>query len=518
MKTGWARIPGALFLGACLAILPACGGSPQDGASDKNDIANGPQGAQTSSTLTYLSTTTYPPGAQTANGYYFLQYGTEDGILAKGTASQNIMYIDYASQKCIYLCNSPGCSHDDETCTSFIDATDSAMNIYSAGDKLLLFCTGFVPYEDDTAEAVLPHIDTMDQNGQNRRTLATFKSGQYVDSSNLVCDGEAIYVNVSTTIETGQTEDVTDETGQVVDSWPMFETRNQYTRISLADGACTDLFAMNETNGYQCGILGDGILMQEWTDASGSAQNEELEKLYQQLQELEQANDFDYEKLDADAEYIKLNEEVMRLQEAQYGESTGGLYTLSLPDGTRTDIKEWKNADIEQYSIFGGIMYYFNKQNGDVMALDLLTGEERTLTDKIDFGDDYAYFSHVYGGRLLVEGSRYDEQGEYLGTNRYAVDVNTGEVSELTLACTLQNESGEPISLDGAPPTLVEIVAECGDSLLIVNKYIYSGDVSNLSSGKGFAGSGESRPIFALIKQSDFWSNNNTFEPVESVD
>src|SRR5699024_11401941 len=51
--------------------------------------------------------------AFTSEGKYFFQLRSDEA------GGLNLLYLDYASQSAIVLCEKPNCLHNDETCTSF---------------------------------------------------------------------------------------------------------------------------------------------------------------------------------------------------------------------------------------------------------------------------------------------------------------------------------------------------------------------------------------------------------------
>lgn len=56
------------------------------------------------------------------NGFYYITSNT--ALLKDGSYAYHLMYMDFASQQEIYLCSSPGCSHDTAACTSVLSADE----------------------------------------------------------------------------------------------------------------------------------------------------------------------------------------------------------------------------------------------------------------------------------------------------------------------------------------------------------------------------------------------------------
>lgn len=64
-------------------------------------------------------------GVSTEDGYYELA--------VIGDTASNILYTDFTTHTRVFLCNRPDCTHQDETCTSFVEGSCS---LFSMKDKL----------------------------------------------------------------------------------------------------------------------------------------------------------------------------------------------------------------------------------------------------------------------------------------------------------------------------------------------------------------------------------------------
>ena len=51
-------------------------------------------------------------------GYYYI--GEDSIALKENTFGFRMMYVDYETQKEIFLCNRPGCEHDSEECPAVL--------------------------------------------------------------------------------------------------------------------------------------------------------------------------------------------------------------------------------------------------------------------------------------------------------------------------------------------------------------------------------------------------------------
>lgn len=80
------------------------------------------------------------------NGCYYIT--TDSTKLKDGSYGRHIMYIDFETQQEIYLCGSPGCTHDTQTCTSVLSEEDFLYDstIFYYGNLLYLLSK---EYDDD---------------------------------------------------------------------------------------------------------------------------------------------------------------------------------------------------------------------------------------------------------------------------------------------------------------------------------------------------------------------------------
>ena len=136
----------------------------------------------------------------------------------------NLMYTDYASHTRVYLCNTPGCAHNNENCTSYIKYSAGLLLFCDANEKYL-FCisSGAIQGEAESEEEIGSLI-RCNLDGSNRVELLKLKpteSFSYVGK--VFSDEENIYLIVleydtqndevykvlrRINIETGEFEDI----------------------------------------------------------------------------------------------------------------------------------------------------------------------------------------------------------------------------------------------------------------------------------------------------------------------
>lgn len=169
--------PAALLSAALLALLCACApagtaaptptptpASAPDAAASAGPSAGAPLEQPVSTgfdNLTQVSGSSYGSGSD--EGFYEL--------IARQDGSANLRYIDYASAREIYLCAAPNCTHDNESCPSWL--ADPACTPLVVGDRLLLF----YPYPSTTAGRPM-QILKAGLDGSDRQTLIEFDASE----------------------------------------------------------------------------------------------------------------------------------------------------------------------------------------------------------------------------------------------------------------------------------------------------------------------------------------------------
>lgn len=115
------KIPCYVFVFLTMASLCACAmstGNPENQNPQSLKMLTGPNGIMNGSV------------AQTDAGDYSL-YNNSDGSI-------NILYTDFSQRRCIYLCQQPNCTHDNEACTSWLSTQGGGTGIFAGEDKIYL--------------------------------------------------------------------------------------------------------------------------------------------------------------------------------------------------------------------------------------------------------------------------------------------------------------------------------------------------------------------------------------------
>lgn len=131
---------------------PVANGADAQGTTGEEDGFVAPV-AEHGDLLTLANATSINPhiSATTADGYYYLsrEKGLPEGV--------NIKYIDYATQAERFLCSDPNCTHDTESCTSYV----------AGGIDI------FVGYQHLYTSSWKSGVQVRDLDGSNCRTLFT---------------------------------------------------------------------------------------------------------------------------------------------------------------------------------------------------------------------------------------------------------------------------------------------------------------------------------------------------------
>jgi len=186
-KRHWVKII-SVFLS--LLLMVGCGtkkeNSPDDSETKQADLK-----------VLYSQTgkTIMSYGGGNENGYYDViprMWNLEEQYNGHEIDS-NIVYLDYATNTRVYLCQDPSCRHNTENCTSYIKASSNVI-VFPANDKLICFRFGIdaAASQDDLYAVIL-----MDLNGRTRETVTLSASQSFALPLVVASDGEKIYFQVT---------------------------------------------------------------------------------------------------------------------------------------------------------------------------------------------------------------------------------------------------------------------------------------------------------------------------------
>jgi len=120
-------------------------------------------------------------GAETSFGYYYFMQRWVDGFSDAGyTHSANITFTDYHTGQNIYLCNVPGCAHNNSDCTSYIEYSRSLFIVSDYEEQHIILISSGTNSRDIVSDTELCSISVMNIDGSNRRELLRLKPTEMI--------------------------------------------------------------------------------------------------------------------------------------------------------------------------------------------------------------------------------------------------------------------------------------------------------------------------------------------------
>lgn len=339
-------------------------------------------------------------------GYYYISDYKED---ENRDSYANIMYVDYATGKEVYLCNKANCSHDSDSCASFLTLSDSDSYIFSDNGQLYLFTKGLsssmIMGGDGTQAEIAPTIYRMNADGSDKKKLYVLESGYEVSSEDklILLDGHLYCV-----LE--KNELVEDSNSYIIKS-----TDRSLVSIDLSNGKYTSLQTIGEYQ-HVIGAYGEKIIFGE----------------------------------------IKFKTELTDEQTADYTEYKRQLelanYAISSCDtsGLVGEIANIPYKECDNVIIYGNRAFYTYYGTSTIKYVDLDTMKIGTLAEGLQ---TIPHVMDIYDGKLLCQHWKGNTVVSYFG-----VDYLTGEVKDINLYDKSSNEA-------------VMVLSDAGESLLVINGY-----------------------------------------------
>ena len=337
-------------------------------------------------------------GSSTTDGYYFTQL-RPDGNL-------NIKYLDYSTHSQIALCNRPNCTHEDESCNSFV-RSDGLIPSLAVVDHQLLIVNGGISVPNPTNDD-LPHIDIMQLDGSNKKRLYSAKaSAEFCD---LICDDKSLY-----TIER-----VSDEEGAA----PV--VTQSLVRFSIENGERQVLADLGENTVYFCGTDKTCLYYFSIAPKEGSQSFAETVK-----------NFYCY---DINKNQLDLLDSVAWDDTHAITVAQGKIYTV-----------DWENDQIQ------------------ISETDLVSGKESVIAQTQSVVSDVRSCSirNAVSNQLVFDILHTDSNGD-LADATYAVDLTSGIVKSWPLYYDSEI-SPQPLQVKILADLPDFYLVECGDERLDVN-------------------------------------------------
>ncbi len=152
-------------------------------------------------------------GAETSYGYYESDLWDPDEFENPDDYQKyrisNIMFTDYGTAKKTYLCSVPACTHNSESCTSYMEHS-GFLTMFTLGDQQQIYLLSKSGYNYSDNPAINPDsLYIMNKDGTNRRLLYDLPMNEVFAESPVIADNNNIYAVVS--IVTEATEEPTKE-------------------------------------------------------------------------------------------------------------------------------------------------------------------------------------------------------------------------------------------------------------------------------------------------------------------
>lgn len=164
-------------------------------------------------------------GAKTKNGFFYIE--------PQSSSYANIQYIDFSSKKKVSVCSNPACTHDNETCSSYLEWSGGYPYIAANSSKIILISANAGSVNEMIYhEKALPHIQIADLSGANRKTLLSLSANEDIQIGT-ACNEEYLYL-----IKKG-----VEGNSSVMD----------FCKVSLSDGALQTICRLPDGNSF---ILG----------------------------------------------------------------------------------------------------------------------------------------------------------------------------------------------------------------------------------------------------------------------
>lgn len=357
------------FLILLLPILFFYGCESTSSSSDGQGQEALPQSVETAKVELIRTQSSHGNGMGNGAGYYSLLFNED--------TTSNIVYSDYSSQEQIYLCNRPECTHNDETCTSWLGVLYGGGNVFLLESKLLIIQWGSYSYVEEKGEIALPTIFTADLDGTNRKVCARLKATEQIEGGLAVSDNDLYFIKNILVVEKGS------------------DTACVLTRLNLETGEETEIKEFSENAFLQGSFDHDLVIKtlstlqldeiseeEDWTDAINNTQNK--------------------------------------------------IMVLDLQGNAIREIT-WQHEDyISQ--CFDDALYRIDLKTKELIRTSLATGEtDKICTVAFEIIPNSTTIHQKLENYLIIEVIDLGDSPDQKQTDRFAVNCSTGETSPLTL-------------------------------------------------------------------------------------
>ncbi len=178
------------------------------------------------------------------------------------------------------------------------------------------------------------------------------------------------------------------------------------------------------------------------------------------------------------------------------------LLALDLNTGKIEVQDTWKNAD-RRFLVQDDQIYYVDLIEKSLKACHIKTGETHVISSNLKVRNaDETILRSIYDGKCIVDIFNPEQQRYF----RYAVDLQTGEISALSLEYSEDDET-----------YYVHIKLEMADSFIVI--YDQKEEAHHVLHKDGTLEEViESEPQYARIKKEDYWNNIPNYDPIATLE
>lgn len=407
--------------------------------------------------LRYLCEPGLSAACSTAEGYYYLTGAGSE--LRDGAYGSHLMYMDYASQKEVYLCSTAGCGHDTPDCPAVFlqeDFSPYEAMLFVYQDGLYLLQThqdqsGTMSVDDSQGESLgepeaKPSVlYRANLDGTNRRRVYTFDEDLTVEEL-VLGDERGIYLitkKVSMEREGNMSYGVSSQR-RLVRLDPKKETLQEVCSLDFDDSISWNVVGCSKDSLVFSGIdYGRRLSREEYWD------DDSHRELYLNSYEV-------YAVFDRNSQKLR---EVLRLA----------------------------NRRDHSAQVLGNVLYYSDGDSGRIRGIELTTGEERTLCQL-----PQSQILTVLGEFLCCRD--WDLIADF---TYYFVDTRTGEVSHSSLVNLCNGWD-------------LDFKADLGEDVLVVYDYD--------AKANGDGSYEINREQFGLISKEDLLAGRDNYRKIEMIE
>lgn len=383
--------------------------------------------------------------------------GYKDGYfyIKDSDMGERIMFFDYKAKREVYLCSKPNCSHEDETCSSFLVVGENnelfyydgylyLVNAQAAGNIVSFNFDGSV---SEDSNGLPTTIYRMNLDGTDKKRLFTVPDGTEMSLPFVLC-GNTLY--------------------GILDEYKI-----EYSG-SLASGKTlsSSLIAVDLDSGKY-----EEVAEGKNKSIAGTYQNKIV------LHEIDYAQDPELFDSDPSGYVANLYNSKIKIK------------LLDLENKTEEIIYEDIFKNMENFKLYKDSIIFIGQNSSILQCLDLNTKEVRKLADLPKTGLN---ISAVSDDKILL----FDYKDEEAHANdAYYVDLTTNHVRDFHL----KDEEGY----------LIEILSANDDYYFVRTQTVF-GEEYTTWAGTKQRDILESR--YGLIKKEDYWNSVGNYIPMTNAD